>query len=202
AHELRNPLAAIKATVQVIGKEGLSREAAEAFRVICEEVGRADAAVKKLLGRSKRSPESGEVRLPKLIEDAVEAIQPRLDGLELTVNLIEGNCAVGCDADALVSALIVLLVNAVEAATTQISLTLTTQGNRAIIRVSDDGPPIAAADTKRLFEPFFTTKPGGTGLGLFLARQAIGTCNGSLSYDREAQTGSVFEIRLPLAREP
>lgn len=200
AHELRNPLAAIKTTVQVTPKEGLSSEAADAFRVILEEVGRADAAVKKLLGRSKRSPESGEVRLGRIIEDAVELIQPRLGRLELTVNLTPGDCNVGCDADALRQALVNLLVNAVEAAAGRINLTLATEGDRAVIRVSDDGPGIAPQDRKRLFEPFFTTKPGGTGLGLFLARQAISICNGSLRYVYEMETGSVFEIRLPLVK--
>ncbi len=202
AHELRNPLASIKTTVQVTPKEGLSREVMEAFSVIEQEVGRADAVVKKLLGRSIRSPETVSLSLRELISEAVELIQPRLKGLILTVNLTTEELNVGCDADALVSALVNLLANASEAATSALNITLTTQGNMAVIRVSDDGPGIAAQDTKRLFEPFFTTKPGGTGLGLFLARQAIGTCNGSLSYDSEVKTGSVFEIRLPLSREP
>jgi signal transduction histidine kinase len=201
AHELRNPLAAIKTTVQVIARAGLSAEVAEVLRVIEEEVGRADATVKRLLGRSTRSPKGGEVRLGELVEEAVDSIRPRLGRLELETKLTAGDCVVGGDAEALLQAVVNLLVNASEAAAETIGIELTTEGATAVIRVTDDGPGVAETNRKRLFEPFFTTKPGGTGLGLFLARQAVGASGGSVRHVPDAEGGTIFEISLPLAKE-
>ncbi|OGD75168.1 MAG: hypothetical protein A2Y64_02495 [Candidatus Coatesbacteria bacterium RBG_13_66_14] len=200
AHEIRNPLAAIKATVQVTPQEGLSREAREAFRVICEEVGRADTAVKRLLGRSRRSPEGGRVRLGEIIAEAVELIRPRLGNLSLTVDAAPEGCCVEGDADALRQVLLNLLANASEAAAGRIEVTLAVEGDEAIIRIADDGPGVGDKDQKRLFEPFFTTKPNGTGLGLFLARQAVQTCSGGIRYVPRDGKGALFEVNLPLSK--
>jgi len=200
AHEIRNPLAAIKATVQVTPQEGLTPEARDAFRVICEEVGRADAAVKRLLGQSRLRPEGGRVKLGELIAEAALLIRPRLGNLSLTVGATAEDCGVEGDSDALRQALVNLLVNASEAAKGRIEVTLAAEGGEALIRISDDGPGVGEKDQKRLFEPFFTTKPGGTGLGLFLARQAVQTCSGGIRYVPHNGKGAVFEVSLPLVK--
>ncbi len=200
AHEIRNPLAAIQTSVQVTPQEGLPPEVRETFRVIGEEVGRADAAVKRLLGRSRRRPEGGKVRLVELIAEAVQLIRPRLGNLSLTVDATREDCRVEGDADALRQALVNLLVNASEAAAGRIEVTLTAEGGAALIRIADDGPGVGEKDQKRLFEPFFTTKPSGTGLGLFLARQAVQTCSGGIRYVPRDSNGAVFEISLPLVK--
>jgi signal transduction histidine kinase len=200
AHEIRNPLAAIKATVQVTPQEGLTPEARQAFRVICEEVGRADAAVKKLLGQSRRRPESGEARLGELLNEAVELVRPRLGDLTLTVDSAPEDCRVTGAADTLRQALVNLLVNASEAARSRVDVTLTVEGDEALVRVADDGPGVGEKDRKRLFEPFFTTKPNGTGLGLFLARQAVQTLSGGVRYVPRDGGGALFEVNLPLSR--
>jgi signal transduction histidine kinase len=200
AHELRNPLAAIKATVQVTPQEGLSPEAREAFRVICEEVARADAAVKRLLGRSRRSPESTKVKLGELITEVVALVRPRLGDLSLVVDATPGDCCVTGDADALRQVLVNLLVNASEAAAGRVDVTLAVREDEALIRIGDDGPGVTEKDQKRLFEPFFTTKPNGTGLGLFLARQAVQTLGGRIRYVPQDSGGAVFEISLPLVK--
>jgi len=200
AHELRNPLAAIQATVQVTPLDGLTPEARQAFRVICEEVGRADAAVKRLLGQSRRRPEGGMVRLGALLAEAVELVRPRLGKLSLVVDATPEDCCVAGDADALRQALVNLLVNASEAARSRIDATLTVEGEEALIRIADDGPGVGEKDQKRLFEPFFTTKTNGTGLGLFLARQAVQTLNGGVRYVPREGKGALFEVSLPLSR--
>jgi two-component system sensor histidine kinase HydH len=69
----------------------------------------------------------------------------------------------------------------------------------AEIRVSDDGPGIAAALQARLFTPFFTTKPDGTGLGLSIVHSIVKSHGGDVRLESEPGRGTTFFIRLPLA---
>jgi PAS domain S-box-containing protein len=75
------------------------------------------------------------------------------------------------------------------------------EGERAVVRVCDDGPGILPEHRERLFDPFFTTKPAGegTGLGLYISHQIVRGHGGEISVDSIPGRGAVFEVRLPLA---
>ena len=66
------------------------------------------------------------------------------------------------------------------------------------IQVSDSGPGIPEERLARIFDPFFTTKPGGTGLGLAVARRIVGLHNGTLQVNSWPGIGTIFTITLPV----
>jgi signal transduction histidine kinase len=100
-------------------------------------------------------------------------------------------------------ALLNVVVNAVEAAGERGKVRVGTQreGDYAVVRVSDDGPGVAAQNAERIFEPFFTTKSAraGAGLGLYLAREIVRSHHGDIRLVPSEGAGATFEIRLPLA---
>jgi signal transduction histidine kinase len=81
-----------------------------------------------------------------------------------------------------------------------IEITTTESADDLAVEVRDDGKGIAPTDVEKLFEPFFTTKPGGTGLGLPIARKIVEMHGGSLFVRPEPGRGGVFVIRLPRGR--
>jgi signal transduction histidine kinase len=74
-------------------------------------------------------------------------------------------------------------------------------GGGATVTVADEGPGIAEADRRRVFDMFYSARPGGTGLGLFLAKAAVERCGGSIRVYNRAERGACVEITLPLAQE-
>jgi signal transduction histidine kinase len=112
---------------------------------------------------------------------------------------------VQADPDQLGQALINLLKNATEASLSraaevkpQVWMVARVQSRVLQLQIDDSGPGIAA--TENLFVPFFTTKPGGSGVGLVLARQVIEAHGGSLSLGNRADgAGCRVSITLPLA---
>jgi signal transduction histidine kinase len=106
------------------------------------------------------------------------------------------------DANLLRQALLVLLLNSLEACETPCELTLNSSNNERDIRfeVIDPGPGLPAHIMAKLFEPFVTSKTGGKGLGLSSARQIAQAHHGELSYRRE--TGrTIFTMKLPLQQQ-
>jgi nitrogen fixation/metabolism regulation signal transduction histidine kinase len=127
----------------------------------------------------------------------------RVARLEQRINVEIGQMPeieVNADADQLEQALINLSKNASEAALETgggVRLRLAPVGASALIEIEDDGPGLAK--TENLFVPFFTTKPGGSGVGLVLARQIVENHGGSLTLaNREDARGCVVRVSLPL----
>jgi signal transduction histidine kinase len=82
-----------------------------------------------------------------------------------------------------------------------VSAVVAREGEEAVIDIRDSGPGIPKADMQRVFDMFVTGRPGGTGLGLFLARAAIERCGGTILAKDHAGRGAWVQIRLPLAEE-
>src|SRR5690606_13771571 len=111
-------------------------------------------------------------------------------------------CYVVGSARELNQVLLNLLDNAIKAGPTQIWVDVETGEERALLRISDDGPGVPRELEPLLFEPFFTTRQDGqgTGLGLYLSRRMLNDCGGELHYRARAGGGAQFTIGLPLAR--
>ena len=95
-----------------------------------------------------------------------------------------------------------LLLNAIQSMDKPgtIRVTLERDEDVAVISVSDEGKGIAAENLSHIFRPFFTTKGHGTGLGLSLARRMVESHGGSIAVSSEVGSGTLFAVRLPIAR--
>jgi signal transduction histidine kinase len=112
--------------------------------------------------------------------------------------VVEGEAVAKIDADAVSRVIDNLVRNAIEASPegAKVAVEVTSDSDRAYVRVRDSGPGVSSAHREELFQPFFTTKPVGVGLGLALARGITAAHGGALGYERDGAT-TMFELSLP-----
>ncbi|MGD9906282.1 MAG: PAS domain S-box protein [Vicinamibacterales bacterium] len=203
AHEVRNPLAAMKGVVEVIQTrfaEGSSdRKVLGDLLVRVESL---DRLVSDLLVYSKPVP---PVFKPVVVLDLVRetaalvASDPVATGVQFAVSGDE--VTLDADASQLGRALLNLMTNAAQALKHrgEVGVSGARRGGRYVITVRDDGPGMPPEVAGRCLEPFFTTKTRGTGLGLAIARRVIEEHHGSLRLDTAPGRGTAVELDLPLS---
>jgi len=212
AHEIRNPLGAIKGAAQCLDPRRLPGEDGEFLEVIVEEVNRLNGVVTAFLDYARPMKQSfgptdlNEVvtRTMRLIQNDVPANVQLAVELDLLLPRADG------DAEQLKQVLINLVQNAVQALDTREGrITVRTEkperfgefrnagGEVLEVRVSDNGPGIPTDQQPHIFVPFFTTKQKGTGLGLAICQRIVKNHGGSISVQSKASEGTTFIIRLP-----
>ena len=188
AHEVRNPLASMKLRADLARTGGEATPAvARDLDDIAQEIERLDRLVSDLLVVSGRRAGPREtLDLGSLVARRIALLSPWANEKGVTL-ASTGSATAQVDADALSRALDNLLRNAVEAAPAgaRVDVEVSGDAQQARVVVSDPGPGVPVGRAAELFEPFFTTKPGGTGLGLALARAVASAHGGSLTYDRQ-----------------
>jgi two-component system sensor histidine kinase AtoS len=202
AHEVRNPVAAIRGASQAMGPGSSEDQRVEMRRIIEEESERLGRFVGEFLDYARPgSPRRETVDLGRLAREAIE--RARLSGVETGIELeVDGTTAARGDPDQIGRAIDNLLRNACEATggggTVRVSL-----GHRAADRVylgvADDGPGVPPGEIAKLFQPFHTTKRGGTGLGLAMVHRIVEAHGGTIDVGGRPGEGAVFTITLPSA---
>jgi two-component system sensor histidine kinase HydH len=215
AHEIRNPLGAIKGAVQVVepGMKGADATTREFLGVIVEEVDRLNRVVTQFLSYSR--PYSGEMSAIHL-GDVVTATLRLLDEenrQRVTVTIAPNLPRVRGDAEALRQVLLNLLRNAVDAIGGQqppgrvwITVGLRrhglASGDAVTLSVRDNGPGFTAPALANLFVPFHTTKVGGTGLGLPISQRIVENHRGLIEAGAHEGGGAQFTVVLPIEPQP
>ncbi len=175
AHEIRNPLSAISATLQVISQSlSVNDRRREVIRKVNQQVARLDRLVTDLLGYARPvAPHLNATHLKDLVEEAsaVSATSP--------IILIDDDPLVEVDGQHLLQILVNLLQNARDSAGDSGRVWLRV-GSQMQVEITDDGSGISSGVAGRLFEPFVTSKPRGTGLGLAISRKLAESMNGTL----------------------
>ena len=206
AHEIRNPLAAIRSAAHVVRRTTVTAadsDARAALDIIDEEIERADRIITDLIDYARvRPPTWRTVSAGYLIEQAlggqrvseslrIERDLPDLPDVRVDVEQVQG-------------ALSNVVRNAIEAMRGAGTLAVSTRRERGaiVVSIADTGPGIAPDVRERLFEPLFTTKSRGLGLGLVTARALLENQGGSIACLDDDALGTTFELRLPLAAEP
>jgi signal transduction histidine kinase len=217
SHELRTPPAIIRATAEIIEREGLVAD--EGHGLVADIVAEADRLsrlVTDLLALASANAGAIPVeRRPLQLRSWLDDLARRADslartrGLRLVTNFSEGpaSSVVVVDRDRLDQLLLILVDNAIDHSPPDgaITLALRTDGTGIVIEVSDQGPGIPPADRDRIFEPFARLParrrrhPSGSGLGLTIARQLAAQHEGELQVDDAPGGGARFRLRLPLA---
>lgn len=196
AHEINNPLMAIRVHLDLIRYSLEDEEDVEAADTIGEAVTRCQTIVSELLSFS-RKPQSPPA--PVKVRELVAEVR-RLGSVEFE-EAIEGDPRVVGHRHELSQILSNLLNNARYAAGKEgrVELKAGLKNGTVLIQVKDNGDGIPPECRERVFEPFFTTKPvgSGTGLGLYLAYTHARAAGGHLSFETESGRGTVFSLELP-----
>src|SRR5215469_12628471 len=211
AHEIRNPLGAIKGAAQCLEPRPRAGEEGEFLDVIVEEVNRLNGVVTQFLDYARPLKQSfGTVDLNEVVGRTIRLIQNEVPArIALVVELGENLPAVEGDPEQLKQVLINLVQNAIQAlGTAPGTIRVRTRGPERFadlrasgefveIDVTDDGPGIPPEQQPNIFVPFFTTKQKGTGLGLAICQRLVKSHGGSISVQSKVGEGSTFVVRLP-----
>lgn len=190
AHELRNPLASISASVQFL-KEGKIEQ--DFIDMLDTETKRLINLVNDFLSFSRPADAPAEkVELAEIIREAAKVIRYEI---KTTIN-ITTNGELYCNRTYMAAAITNIMKNASEAAKSEIKATLRQLQNDIIIWIEDDGPGISEEVKESMFEPFITTKSSGTGLGLAIAHRTITSYGGSISAEKSSMGGARFVIKF------
>jgi signal transduction histidine kinase len=222
AHEIKNPLGAIKGSAQLLGEDhdgnSIDPASREFVGIILEEVERLDRVVGSVLDYARPSRGNpGVVDVNAAVRRTIQLLaSERHEGVTFDVRLADELTAIRADSEQLRQVLINLVRNAVQAMNGRGTVTITTwqrygwrpgwSGPSAgtdwvEIAVRDDGPGIQPQVLENLFVPFFTTKIKGTGLGLAISQRLIESMGGRILVASQPGQGSTFSIVMPATNE-
>lgn len=220
AHEIKNPLAAIRGAAQLAARK-LPLKDKKLARMITDEVDRIARLIDRMQQLGSQSSEAAERCNPhEAIRSAVATVRAAGGrGIEIKEEFDPSIPPAWVNRDALEQVLINLISNARDAASSGEHGEITVQTRfvsglafsairlgRAVrlpieITVSDNGPGIDPAMRDHVFEPFVSSKRSGQGLGLALVRKLVRDMNGSISHERDSKLNLThFRLHLPLAR--
>jgi C4-dicarboxylate-specific signal transduction histidine kinase len=204
AHEINNPLFAIKTRLYTLKKTVSDRpETTEKLDLVMGQLDRIGRATRSMLGFFKqRAAHSTTVAYSDVIRAATDLFEASFaaKGVRLVVSLPNSLPVVTVSVDELQEVLINLLENERDALNndSDVYVSAQTHHHQIVIRIEDNGPGLGG-DPEPLFEPFYTTKSTGTGLGLTIARRICESYGGKLTAENRKEGGARFEIVLPLS---
>lgn len=207
AHEVRNPLTAIKLLIQALADgRGGSRLRPRDAQVLEEEIVRLEQIISTFLDFARPPrPDKKPVAVGPLVEQVADRVRGRaeLQGVAVEVDARRPVVAV-LDPNQLQQVLYNLLFNALDAqpdgGRVWVAVGADEAGGAVTVRVEDAGPGLPAGVRDRLFEPFVSTKETGLGLGLSICRRIVEGHGGTIRAADRAGGGAAFTVRLPLAR--
>lgn len=200
AHEIKNPLAAIRTFTEYLPKKYEDPDFRKKFeKVILLEVDRIDGLVRQLLEFSKPSPPKFEnIDINEILSDTLEPLSGTFlkEKIELNLDLAAGRRILG-DKNQLKQVFLNLILNAVQAMPFGGELKISTVSSEATtIHVQDTGCGIPESDVQKIFDPFFTSKEKGSGLGLAIVKNIIQAHTGKIAVESRPGSGSRFIVTL------
>lgn len=207
AHEVRNPLGIIRASVQLLEDANCDRHRiGEAATVIKQEIDRLDKVIKALLDFGRPSkPTLVQTDIEQVLQDVLlfTGRFAKQADVKIEYALAGDLPRVTADPDQLKQVFLNLVTNAVQAMEGvggRISIETGTDGDFVHISFADTGPGIPASDLGKVFDPFFSTRDDGTGLGLTIVHRIIDEHDGHIEVGSGPE-GTTFRVSLPIAVE-
>jgi len=205
AHEIKNPLVAIKTFTQLLPRRRQDPRFLDEFgRISLREIDRMQRIVDRLSALSRpteRPSEAVDVRDP--LRDALEFIQPTVEEKKifLSASMTTESCLVVGDPGELEQLFLNLILNAYDATPSggAVFVEAVRIEREVIVRVSDSGHGIAPDVIDKIFEPFTTTRARGSGLGLAISSGIAQAHGGRLTAHNNPNGGAIFTVQLPIA---
>lgn len=202
AHEIRNPLASMRGSAQMLAADMPRDSSSEKLaKILIRESDRLEGLVESFLRFARPQPPAfARVRLDTLVADTADLLAQDPIARSVHVSRQLEPVELQGDADQLRQVVVNLLRNAFEAVGPdgRVRLVVEPGSAQAALRVWDSAGKISPADMSRLFEPFFTTRQGGTGLGLSTAQSIVSAHGGWIEVKSSPREGTEFVVRLPL----
>ncbi len=212
SHELRTPVAAIRAAAETLQRGAADDPAAreDFLNRILEDSARVEQMVKEMLELSRL--ESGqtvlnvdEIHVEQFLNDIAErfAVVAEQSGVMISVEVADESVAISADASQLEHVFSNLVTNALKAVSEdgRIKISASNQDGQLLFQVKDNGIGIQPAHLPHVFERFYKTdyarSEGGSGLGLAIAKHIVEAHDGVITVESQYGTGTVFSIRLP-----
>ncbi|HEY2900907.1 MAG TPA: ATP-binding protein [Polyangia bacterium] len=215
AHEVLNPLAGMKAAVQLLVRPGhppSPGQLGETAEALNREITRVEALLRRLTNYSRPlAPRIEVCTVASLLDGAADAARATFARLSVTLSRAQEPNLPPLEVDPLLltQALTNLLINAAEASPSGSTVTVSADSRPSLgqpsvaISVADCGGGIAPAHLARLFQPFFTTKANGHGLGLAVSQNVLAEHGGRITAENKAPPGgpgAVFTVHVPIVR--
>ena len=207
AHEVRNPLTNLSLALEQLKDElDTDSEYVTMFTdIIGRNVDRIGQLITEMLNSSKpRDLDRKRQDFNAVVRETLKLVSDRikLKRMRLETNFSTDDCSALLDRDQVKTALLNILVNAVEAMQEGKGIlsvkTGCNESNQVYVEVSDNGGGINETDRQRLFDPFFTGKSGGMGLGLTATQNIINSHKGSIDVESQVGHGTTFRLYFPI----
>jgi len=208
AHEIRNPLTAIRGFIQLLHPylHQLGKE--EYAKIILAEIDRANDIIHEFLSSSKPSvPQVGMIPVSALLKEVVLLTESEalMKGCQINLHPLQEDMVISGDVKQMKQVVLNMIRNAMEAVADReddsmgkIEVGARREGSEVRMFISDNGKGMDIRTLDRLFNPFFTTKENGTGLGLSVSDRIIKNHGGCISVSSRVNEGTHFVISLPL----
>jgi len=205
AHEIKNPLSAIKTFAEYLPEkyqDPMFRE--KFFRIVQAEIDRINTIVRELLDFAKPSPlQLQPIDVSQLLEDTLGLLSNQLlkQGVDVRRSFHDNGFTIQADPNQLRQVILNVLLNSLEAMPSggRLEVSTTVRDGQAILRVIDTGCGIPPEHQGKLFDPFFTTKERGMGLGLAIVKGVVERHGGRITISSRPGAGTTVELALPLA---
>lgn len=206
AHEVRNPLTNLSLALDQLKDELMSND--EYINMLTDiirrNVDRIGQLVTEMLNSSKpRDLDRRQQDLNEVVVDTLKLVRDRLKlkSMKLVTDFEPNGCSALIDREQVKTALINILINAVEAMEPEKGIltvrTRCTDDNRMTVFIEDNGSGISDENRRRLFDPFFTGKAAGMGLGLTATQNIVASHRGTIDVDSQLGHGTAFRISFP-----
>ncbi|MBI4597344.1 MAG: GAF domain-containing protein [Candidatus Omnitrophica bacterium] len=205
AHEIKNPLSAIKTFAELLPERYQDPDfRGRFFRIVQGEINRINTIVQELLDFAKPAPlELAPTHLSSLVEETLQLLSNQClkQQVKVTRRFDERGVTFEADGKQLKQMILNLLLNSLEAMDNGGQLTVSTSVREArlILRITDTGSGIAADQLGAVWDPFFTTKERGMGLGLAIVKGVVERHGGRLQLSSEPGRGTTVELSFPLS---
>ncbi len=205
AHEIRNPLGAVKGALEIIeSRAAAASPEAEFATLASREIARLDNLISEFLAYARpHDPERREVDIYDVLERVASLVAGEAERhgvvLDLKRTLLP---TVSIDAEQMAQVFLNLVLNAVQVTPSggHVQIAATGSPGTLMVDVCDQGPGIPEEHRTRVFDPFFSTKKNGTGLGLSISQRIVQSHGGSIDV-LQAARGTIVRVLLPCAAE-
>ena len=203
AHEIKNPLASIKGSVEILTDDKTKKSDKEEFKnIVLSEIKRIDATVTNFLELSRSKNYNFEkIEFSSIVKTCLKQINVHASKTNIVIEEnLKPDIYINGDKEKVHQVLLNLLLNAIQASQDQskIIVNLSDSKSKALLQVIDYGEGIPEETIDKIFDPFFTTKPSGSGLGLALVKNIIEKHNATIEFESTPNEGTTVTVTFPI----